>query len=63
MSLQVHAQLFVAVGKPIPGERVAEPTQAQIDALHARYTNELRDLFERWRGRAGYPESEQLIID
>ena len=55
--------LLVAVGKPIPVERVAEPTPAQVEALHARYTKELKALFERWRGPAGYDASEQLIID
>jgi hypothetical protein len=55
--------LLVAVGKPIPVERVAEPTSAQVDALHAQYVKELKALFERWRGHAGYDASEQLIIE
>jgi 2-acylglycerol O-acyltransferase 2 len=55
--------LLVVVGTPIPVEKVAEPTTAQVDALHARYTQELRELFTRWRAHAGYAESEQLIIE
>lgn len=55
--------VLVVVGKPILVDRVAEPTPAQIDALHAQYTQALRELFTRWRSHAGYAESEQLIID
>ena len=55
--------LLVVVGTPIPVERVAEPTAAQVDALHALYTKELRALFARWRAHAGYAESEQLVIE
>ena len=55
--------LLVAVGKPIPVKRVAEPTAAQVDALHAQYTTELRNLFTRWRTHAGYSEDEQLILE
>jgi 1-acyl-sn-glycerol-3-phosphate acyltransferase len=55
--------LLVAVGKPIPVERVAEPSSEQVDALHAQYVTELKALFERWRVHAGYAASEQLIIE
>lgn len=42
------------VGKPIPVERVAEPSQEQIDALHRRYMQELEVLFDAHKDNYGY---------
>ena len=33
------------VGAPIPVEKISQPTQEDIDAVHTKYVNALRDLF------------------
>lgn len=37
---------FFSVGKPIPVEKVENPTKENIDALHGKFIEELQNLFE-----------------
>lgn len=53
--------LSVAVGAPIRVQKTAEPSVEQIDALHAEYTNALRQLFETHKHAAGCPERTLTI--
>ncbi|KAK6627930.1 hypothetical protein RUM43_002183 [Polyplax serrata] len=39
--------LNVVVGNPIPVEKIEEPTQEQIDSLHAKFIDALSSLFEK----------------
>ena len=48
-----RAKMVVAVGAPIDVGRVEQPSSAEIEALHARYCEALRGLFERHKGRMG----------
>ena len=52
------------VGKPIPVEKVPEPTTEQINALHEKFTGELKVLFESEKHKYILnPETTELIID
>lgn len=39
-----------------------EPTEAQVEALQAKYIAAVADLFERYKGKAGYDADETLVI-
>eukprot|EP00403_Amphidinium_massartii_P048890 CAMPEP_0178461992 /NCGR_PEP_ID=MMETSP0689_2-20121128/49598_1 /TAXON_ID=160604 /ORGANISM="Amphidinium massartii, Strain CS-259" /LENGTH=241 /DNA_ID=CAMNT_0020088851 /DNA_START=311 /DNA_END=1035 /DNA_ORIENTATION=- len=58
-------KLVVVIGKVLKVERVESPTQAQVDELHAKYVNALRELFERHRGRMGadWPRQKLFLED
>ncbi|KAJ3296530.1 2-acylglycerol O-acyltransferase 1 [Rhizoclosmatium sp. JEL0117] len=43
------AKLVTVVGSPIHVERVASPTEEQIDTLHQRYIKELFELYETYK--------------
>ena len=45
LRLPVHS----VVGRPIHLEKVADPSQEQIDEAHARYVEELRRVYEEWK--------------
>ena len=51
----------VVVGKPIPVEKVAEPSDEQIDQLHVKYVQELKKLYETYRPYYGQ-EGVKLVI-
>lgn len=46
-------RLVAVVGAPIEVEKVAAPTPEQVDALHARYVEALRALFDKHKSRMG----------
>eukprot|EP00927_Polykrikos_kofoidii_P081058 TRINITY_DN78190_c0_g1_i1.p1 TRINITY_DN78190_c0_g1~~TRINITY_DN78190_c0_g1_i1.p1 ORF type:complete len:345 (+),score=29.65 TRINITY_DN78190_c0_g1_i1:58-1035(+) len=46
-------KLVVVIGPAIEVEKVAEPSQDQVDALHAKYVAALRTLFEKHRSEMG----------
>ena len=43
-------------------DKVAEPTQEQVDELHERYMAALTELFEAHKMKYGVEESAQLIF-
>jgi len=51
--LPVRGKLVIVLGAPIEVPRTESPTDDEVDALHARYVCDLRDLFERNKGRMG----------
>lgn len=56
--------LTLALGTPIPVEKVAagtEPDPARVDELHAHLLRETRALFERHKARAGMP-GRRLVV-
>ncbi|KAJ9596075.1 hypothetical protein L9F63_012743, partial [Diploptera punctata] len=56
--------VFTVVGKPIPVEKVPEPTKAQIDEVHKKFTEELKELFESKKYEyISNPETTYLVID
>ena len=42
--------------------RVADPTDEQVDALHAAYIIELRQLFETHKSKYGVAKDQHLAI-
>ncbi|XP_064615170.1 2-acylglycerol O-acyltransferase 2-A-like [Liolophura sinensis] len=55
--------IHTVVGKPIDVEKTPEPTSEQIEALHNRYLNELRELFEQHKTKYGVKEMKHLVIE
>ena len=45
--------LNVVVGKPIPVERIEEPTSEDILGLHEKYVQALKDLYEEYNPKYG----------
>uniref|UniRef100_A0A914EL73 Acyltransferase n=1 Tax=Acrobeloides nanus TaxID=290746 RepID=A0A914EL73_9BILA len=54
--------ITTVIGKPIPVEKVSEPSQKEIDELHARYCDALVELFESNKTKYGVPEDVHLNI-
>ena len=70
MDLPCHSQretkliipfLSFSVGAPIRVEKVEQPTQSQIDALHAQYVHALKQLFETHKHKVGCSEQTLTI--
>ncbi|KAF2880664.1 hypothetical protein ILUMI_25503 [Ignelater luminosus] len=54
----------IIVGKPIDVERVVDPTQEQIDSLHATFVKQLTELFEKHKHKyLENPDGTTLVID
>ncbi|KAI6219016.1 hypothetical protein M3Y99_01679100 [Aphelenchoides fujianensis] len=51
------------IGSPIHVPKTPEPTQEQIDGLHAKYVAALVDLFETHKHRYDIPEDQHLVIN
>jgi len=52
--------ISVLVGRPIPVNKINNPSQEEIDRLHETYMKELRKLFEEYNNKTG--ENRKLII-
>lgn len=53
-----RAQITMVVGKVIAVDKVEQPTDEQVDALHARILNEMRVHFDRHKAALGWGERE-----
>lgn len=53
--------LLQAMGKPIPVERRENPSEAEIDELHAKFVAELTQLFDQNKGYYGWDHVELSI--
>ena len=60
--LPIPTKLVQVVGTPINVEQVDQPTQEQIDALHAKYVCGLRAVFDAHKVRLGYPEATLRVV-
>lgn len=55
--------LSVVFGKPIQVDKpISEPTDEQINALYDQFYGEIKGLFEKYKTRYGYSETERLVI-
>ena len=54
----------IVIGDPLPSRRAAgeKPTDAEIDALHKAYADELNAAFDAHKAAAGYPDATLKII-
>jgi len=56
-------KVLVAVGKPIPVEKVEKPTDAEVDALHTKYCDSLRALFNEHKASVGWQDKQLYFED
>jgi 1-acyl-sn-glycerol-3-phosphate acyltransferase len=61
-SLPKEKAFGVVYGKPIPTSKIAEPSDEEVQAVHALYVAEIERLFEQYKGRFGYDADEKLVI-
>jgi len=59
--LPARIPLYAVVGKPIPVDRTPEPTEEQINQLHAQYIDAVVSLFEKEKKKYGYGERELTV--
>lgn len=60
--LPYRVPVRIVVGQPLRPPAVdGEPSQAQIDSLHALYVDALRSLFEQHKARCGHPDAALVI--
>jgi hypothetical protein len=52
------ANITMLIGAPIEVERVAEPTDAQVDAVHQRLLSEMEALFDRHKAALGWADKK-----
>ena len=52
---------MLAVGKPIRVAQNVNPSREEIDVLHARYLQELRELYDEHRDKMD-PESRMTFV-
>lgn len=55
-------ELFLAVGKPVQVEKVENPSQEDIDNLHAVYVEALVELFKQNKTKYGVDDSVDMHI-
>lgn len=57
-------RLVACIGKPIEVEKVENPTNEQVVALHSKYIAELKSLFNRYKHEMGKEyENKQLYLE
>lgn len=60
--LPFRRPITMVVGAPIPVEKTENPTNEQIDELHAKYVKALIDLFNQHKETYGVPKEKELLI-
>ena len=59
----VMVSVFLStVGSPISVPKIECPTQEDIDKLHARYIDELKGLYEKYKDKYHPSERSELLI-
>lgn len=60
--LPYRRPMNIVVGRPIHVEQTAKPTEAEIDALHEQYTQELLRMWDTWKDTFARDRKEELHI-
>jgi len=55
-------KITVCVGTPISTKKSAEPTQEEIEKVHAEFVEGVVKVFEENKKRVGYGERELVIV-
>lgn len=50
------------MGSPVPVTKIANPTQEEIDQLHAQYLEALTDLYEKNKDKYHPTGTSELLI-
>lgn len=56
------AFLTVVFGSPIPVTQMAEPSDEYIEELWIQYIDQVKNIYETYKERFGYPEDEHLVL-
>eukprot|EP01089_Gocevia_fonbrunei_P019045 TRINITY_DN6601_c0_g1_i1.p1 TRINITY_DN6601_c0_g1~~TRINITY_DN6601_c0_g1_i1.p1 ORF type:complete len:387 (+),score=25.70 TRINITY_DN6601_c0_g1_i1:160-1320(+) len=54
--------IMMVVGRPIEVKRVENPTEAEVDDLHAKFVGELKNLFDKYKAQFGWAHKELEIL-
>ncbi|TYZ62627.1 hypothetical protein PybrP1_002387 [[Pythium] brassicae (nom. inval.)] len=54
--------LHEVFGKPIVVEKIEHPTPEDVDKVHAQYVAELVRIFDKYKGKYGYPDAELRVV-
>jgi len=54
--------IVMLLGEPIPVKKNENPTEEEVDALHARFMDELKELYNNNRHRVAGWENRELVI-
>jgi len=58
LPIPLRANITMLIGAPIEVERVAEPTNEQVDAVHQRLLTEMEQLFDRHKAALGWADKK-----
>lgn len=50
------------MGSPIPVRKVANPNQEEIDKLHLRYMEDVKELYEKYKDKYHPTDRSELLI-
>jgi len=56
------AFLSIVFGRPISVGPARQPSQEEIDDIWEQYIEQMKHLFESYKGKFGYPDNETLVI-
>ena len=60
--LQFPSYFISTVGSPIPVRKVVNPSQEEIDKLHSRYIEDLKELYEKYKDKYHPTDTSELLI-
>lgn len=60
--LPFRKPINTVIGTPIPVERVQNPTQEQVDALHEQFIDEIHKLFERHKVNFENEKNKRIVL-
>jgi len=61
--MPMRQKILVAVGEPLEVEQVLSPTREQVDAVHAKFCESLRVLFDEHKGSVGWQDKQLYFED
>lgn len=59
---RLQVKVTTVVGKPMELPKVAQPSKEQIQKYLDEFIAQMKELFERHKASAGYPDLELLVI-